>query len=415
VGQVQRAFETEIGKMPKSLLSTLLTKKLTELGLDQDQQLIDSLSDHILKGNKDQFTWKNPETGVAEASNIEINISDDDAKFIESSISEFTKNLPAVLEEFSIYLTKNNVKYLKKLWRNQRVGRENDDRVFKAHIAESWGKSFDCLRMILTACQEISKEHFRRVSKSKAKKNLALRHTLLRLHARSCQITAEIITLMEAGYADGAMARWRTLYEIEVVATVILAGGERLAESYLEHEAVESKLAMDEYSRCQEAIGCEALNEGEKEQIQQEFDAAIQKNGAQFGKPYGWAAKYLNVKKVRFSDLEESADRSSMRSYYKMASYSVHADTKGIFFQLSSRGRRQHIIAGASDTGFVEPAQNTAFTLVQMTALLLNERMSDLDEQITLKTLMGIRDDVVRALNVASNRREREARASGQR
>jgi hypothetical protein len=41
---------------------------------------------------------------------------------------------------------------------------------------------------------------------------------LVRLHARACQIAQEILTLVRAGYADGAMARWRALFEIGTVA-----------------------------------------------------------------------------------------------------------------------------------------------------------------------------------------------------
>ncbi|WP_217430933.1 DUF5677 domain-containing protein [Sphingomonas bacterium] len=56
-----------------------------------------------------------------------------------------------------------------------------------------------------------------------------LNDTMLHLHARACQVVFEIITLMENGLADGAMARWRTLHEITVVATILAEHGEELA------------------------------------------------------------------------------------------------------------------------------------------------------------------------------------------
>ena len=53
----------------------------------------------------------------------------------------------------------------------------------------------------------------------------------------------EIICLLENGFADGAMARWRTLHEIAIVAIVLSKHGEDIAQGYLDHQAVESKRA----------------------------------------------------------------------------------------------------------------------------------------------------------------------------
>ena len=38
-----------------------------------------------------------------------------------------------------------------------------------------------------------------------------------RLHARACQIAREVLTLLYAGFAEGAMARWRALHELAVL------------------------------------------------------------------------------------------------------------------------------------------------------------------------------------------------------
>jgi hypothetical protein len=64
---------------------------------------------------------------------------------------------------------------------------------------------------------------------------------LIRLLVRAWQVTDEILCLLENGFADGAMARWRTLHEIHVVAAVLMRHGESITERYLAHQAVESK------------------------------------------------------------------------------------------------------------------------------------------------------------------------------
>jgi hypothetical protein len=249
--------------------------------------------------------------------------------------------------------------------------------------------------MLLTSCRELGQETATRLQKSRSRKNRVLRSLLVRLHARACQITAEIITLMENGFADGAMARWRTLYEVGVVATVIADAGEALARQYIEHEVVESKLAMEEYARCHVGLRFKPFPARERRRVERAFAAAVKAHGADFGRPYGWAAAHLKKKKVTFRDLEDAAQRSPMRSYYKMASYNVHADTsKSIFFRLGVIGDQSIIVAGATDAGFTEPAQNAAIALVQITALLLQDRISNLDAMIQLQALIMIRDEI---------------------
>ncbi len=46
-------------------------------------------------------------------------------------------------------------------------------------------------------------------------------NVLVRLHARACLVTAEVLTLLRAGLASGAHARWRSLHELAVVACFI--------------------------------------------------------------------------------------------------------------------------------------------------------------------------------------------------
>ena len=44
---------------------------------------------------------------------------------------------------------------------------------------------------------------------------------LMRQHAHACRISGEIIHLLEGGYPDAAVARWRTLYEMVITCLLI--------------------------------------------------------------------------------------------------------------------------------------------------------------------------------------------------
>jgi hypothetical protein len=260
---------------------------------------------------------------------------------------------------------------------------------------------------------ELGEEAFKRLRKSKARKNRTLRSVLLRLHARACQVSSEIITLMENGFADGAMARWRTLHEIVVVASVITDGGEELAEKYVKHEIVESKAEMDEFERCHVALGYKPISKREKQQVLKAYDAAIQTYGKTFASTYGWAADYLNLKKPILRDLENAAEHSHMRSYYKFASQNVHAGAKRLTYQLGSisNGDDMPILVGSSNTGLEEPGQNTAISIMQITALLNDERVTNLDVIVQSKMLLLLCDDIARAFTRTARKLQRDEAA----
>jgi Family of unknown function (DUF5677) len=97
---------------------------------------------------------------------------------------------------------------------------------------------------------------------------------LLRLHARACQITEEIICLLESGFADGAMARWRTMHEITAVSSLMNRHGEDLAERYIAHQIVEARGAALQYRQQQERLGQEPMTE-DFAKIEDRYKAAI--------------------------------------------------------------------------------------------------------------------------------------------
>jgi len=103
-------------------------------------------------------------------------------------------------------------------------------------------------------------EAYKRHRKSKSKRHAYRRFVLTRLHVRACQVSDEVITLLENGFADGAMARWRTLHELGVVATLIADGDERLAERYIHHDAVDVKRQANDYEQVQVPIGYPPLS-----------------------------------------------------------------------------------------------------------------------------------------------------------
>jgi Family of unknown function (DUF5677) len=173
------------------------------------------------------------------------------ANELTEAIEDFTKNrISRVVEGVAKRTSKKVLRELKSRWPEEQAQQEFDLAGFRERLEERWGKPLGQLRMLLTMVREWTGNAHERESTRRKHKNKQLRQILIRLLARGCQVTDEIICLLENGFSDGAMARWRTLHEIAVVAAVISQHGAPLAERYIDHQAVESKRAMEKYLLC---------------------------------------------------------------------------------------------------------------------------------------------------------------------
>jgi hypothetical protein len=111
--------------------------------------------------------------------------------------------------------------------------------------------------------------------------------TLLRMHARSCQISSEILELLKGGFADGAMARWRTLYELSVISNYLVDKPNELIQRYLDYYFVENYFEVLEYQKNCVKLGYEALEQDEFREIERGIIELKKRYGEDFVKPYG--------------------------------------------------------------------------------------------------------------------------------
>ncbi|AXK42284.1 hypothetical protein [Erythrobacter aureus] len=115
--------------------------------------------------------------------------------------------------------------------------------------------------------------------------------------------------------------------------------------------------------------------------------------GHGFGAEFGWAAPHLGEKRVRFIDLENAVGQIAARSYYKFASYNVHASSKGVNYRLGLVDQDEVLLAGRSNVGFFEPAHKTAQALCQLNGAILRDRW-DLDTLVTYQILLNLWEEV---------------------
>lgn len=395
---LQAMFQEQIGELPRLLATRIIRGKLEPLGRAGDEKLVDTLVNQLLGGDGgDTVEFEDEKLNGALPRDIVLHFDDADLAELQRMVAEFEEGLPEILTGAAKVAAKVMLRSYKRSWSEWHPHAVAEMDGFKANLQARWGKGFDLLRMLIEMSRDQGTAFHRRASRSRSARHAHLNTALSHLHTRALQIASEIMTLMEGGLADGAMARWRTLHEVTCVATVLTDGGEELADRYLTHEIVEARKALGQYQGCHEALGYAPFSPREAAKIERDYAAVIGRYGREFGGEYGWVATHLGISRPNFSQIEEAAGRAMMRSHYKMASHNVHAGAKGIAYRLGAFDRRFSGIAGATNVGFVEPGQNLGLSLLHFTMLLLPRRWT-LDKIALLTVMVDIQGEIGPAL-----------------
>jgi hypothetical protein len=400
---LQQSLNQVLEGIPAILLQKLIAKKLQKQGLPPSKDLSKKLAVHILSKTGKPFKYKSRKY----SGHINLAFNEADADEISNAFDRFSEEqLPKLLPDVAHRVSKIVFKRLMSSWQAEHAQQEADLAGFRQLMEETWGKPLGQLRMLLTMSREWCQWAHTRYESKKSSENKQLRKILIRLLVRGCQVTDEIICLLENGFADGAMARWRTLHEIAVVAAVISQHGEAIAERYMDHQAVESKRALDKYLACYKDLGYRPLPAREQKKIVNAYDKAIAKYGPSFKTDYGWAALYLTNQRPTFADLEKAAGRAEMRSYYQMGNDHIHAGIKSMFVRLGSPDY-DGLPSGRSNVGLMEPGQNAAHTLTQLSALVcLSEPKKD--DLVAGDMMTMLRDEIPKSFYKADRQMRRD-------
>jgi Family of unknown function (DUF5677) len=409
---LQEALIEAITSLPEHFLEKLISKKLQDQAITAPKSLPRKIAKHLLSGTPEPFRYR----GRALVGNVSLSLQEADADEISRKLDVFCEEqLPKVCRDVAGRISKTILRHLKSQWAQEQARQESDLLGFRRRLESRWGKPLGQLRMLLTMAREWGQWAYTRKNSSKLTGKTVAQDVLTRLHVRACQVTDEILCLLENGFADGAMARWRTLHEIAVVAAVISRHGEDIAKRYVAHQAVESKRAMNKYLDCCAQLGYRSLPVREVRKIQKAYDAAIVKYGDAFKTDYGWAVEHLKNKRPSFVHLEAEAGKAEMRSHYQMGSDNVHAGVKSMYVRLGLVGNYDGLLAGRSNGGLMEPGQNAAHTLTQISIIACSSE-PNLDDLVVVEMMRMLRDDIPRSFHAADKqlrKDDKEYRATG--
>jgi len=258
---LQDAIEGVVQGLPEQALAVLIEKKLAAQGVKLSTRQRKLLTKQIMQGGNDTYrlqTWK-----WWDSRHLTLEFTPQDIEQIEQKFTGVIENLlPDLIRAATEEMSRDVLADLKRKWRAESRLQRRELAGFRKRLYDRWKLPLEGLRMLLTMSRELGDSVNQEIRQSPdASSRRHLIEVLTRSHARACQIVEEIVCLLEGGFSDGAMARWRTLHEVAVVASFVAAHGEDLAERYVLHQAVESKRASDDYQSCQPRLGYEPLAE----------------------------------------------------------------------------------------------------------------------------------------------------------
>lgn len=402
----------KISEIPKHILANSIKKKLKEQGVSSNRKKISlALAEHILEGNNEQFIWE--EGDNKELENIDLDFNQDELDSIFESVKQVTEEIPDIVKGTVQGSIKDAYLNLKNEWPEYDIWQESETFRFKGNLKLRWGKGINFLKMLLHVNRELGQERADALTRSKAKKNIVKREVLILIHMRACQVFTEIITLLENGLADGAMTRWRTLYELSIVVELIAKYGDEMANRYVDHQHVSAmKELKNQFSNNPEFLEEEFARE-DLNLAEQNLTEVIEKYGKEFGTDYGWAAFNLGMKNPRFKHLEEAAGRVMLPHEYKLASYKVHAGIVGVTWNIGQMLDNDVPLTGFSNAGLDTPANHAAHTLVHICGAIIGNSRK-IEDQITLGVMIKLRDNTVKTFSKAAVKLKRdELRVNG--
>lgn len=200
-------------------------------------------------------------------------------------------------------------------------------------VDELWSEALDRYDQCSLVAYALGRALNERHRLTAAERHDCIFEVLTRLHTQALLVGGEIRTLLRAGYAQGALARARTMHELVVVANFIRAHDQETAERFLIHEQNESCRLAEGYEEQALALGAAAIDPSVIAQLRARRDDLEQEYGRGFLSAYGWAGEALKPGNRKheptFRHLETAVDLAGGRPFYQLASKQVHVGSLG--------------------------------------------------------------------------------------
>lgn len=254
---------------------------------------------------------------------------------VDELVRKFGKlDMDKIVNDILETIANDTTRYMRDTMHEKVMLSRANEQEFLARQEQKWCRAFVASESMYIMILEAAESYVKFTSKlthEELRKKHCTFTAMLHLHGRSLQQFLEIITLMKNGFADGAYARWRSMYELSIISSFITKYGEGVAEAFI--------------------------------------------NSSETSDRYEWARAsgvFPNRKNyISFNDIQKNCDidNNVWKEQYDLANKIVHASSQGTFKRLSNTGGMDIIPTGRSDYGITTPAEHSAISLAQITTL----------------------------------------------
>ena len=310
-----------------------------------------------------------------------------------------SEKLAEISKSFAAPMVKN---YLNSASENYQVALQ-EQHAFESRNLDKWQQAFSLFDSYIQLSFELVAE-YRQHNEASAEK--AENHqfiALIQLHAKAILVARETQALVAAGFADGAMARWRTSHELAVCSRAI-ALSEESGFRFLLSENVKNANGMRCYEEYHERLNHARFPPEMREVNLQREAQALEVLGHDYSKKgdYEWARPLATMngipkkKRISLKTLEELVGLDHYRPYFSWACEKNHAPSKVNYANLgTSCGESNPLfLVGASSFGHLEPIDCTVLSLLFTTtaclspypsvdAIVFNHVLSDFAKQVS--------------------------------
>ncbi|WP_213495615.1 DUF5677 domain-containing protein [Lactococcus formosensis] len=224
-----------------------------------------------------------------------------------------------------------------------------DEQEFLARQEQKWYRAFaasESMYIMTLEGAEAYIEEVNQLPQEQLKERSYTFTAMLHIHGRAMQQFLEIITLMKNGFADGAYARWRSMYELAIISSFITENGEKVAKAFIDSSFTDDRY---EWARASDI--------------------------------FPPSKRYIS-----FNDIQKNCniDSASWRQQYDLANKTVHASPQGTFSRLGTGGGEDIISVGRSDYGITTAGEHSAISLAQITSMFFSIHITE-DSVVAIK------------------------------
>ena len=384
---------------PHELVSICVIPQLLKCGIQ--------MSDSERAQLECQFQEITIEAATLSLSNYRVLDSTDRGPFSAESRMRIAKRaLKFALGLVMAEKTKNLVEGLQEHATSILMDEYIEQRQLEQRVSEEWKEPLDLLSVLIALAKGVRSDFDDQFLENAALSDEIVFVTLAILHAKACQVSSEVLVLLRSGFADGAHARWRTLYELSAVSLFISKKGEEVAVRYLCHDLLERSKLARQYQQGKFPGELSQLQQEQIDSIASLQDSLLEAYGKRFKGDYGWAACELSGNPTLLR-IAESVGLGCAYPAYKLASTSVHASALSVFQSSAKETPLGNVVhANPIPIDLKSPGYNCGRSLEEITAVLLKSR-SGLDDRaklkcgIILRTLHKLASNVLKAFDEA--------------